>query len=404
MKARVVLSLLLLAAGCGRTGGGAADVPDVPNGNVVIAKVGGLEIRGKDLDHKIKLSNQKLYTEYKNSHNWRMVLDTMIEQEMIASEAKERGLENDPEFKRRLALARKEILNTLYVSNVINVEATPSDEEVRQVYDANIEQFRVKESVRIAQIVVKTREEAEAVRRELVSGANWDAMYGAKNVDEATRRSKGLVGWITPADPIGMYGEAFPELYRAAMETEAGGYAQPVQTRLGWHVLHVLEKQKAGTRPFDEVAASLRERSVNQKAHQLYGKRIQELRDKYKAAVYDDKFQEFMVGPLGEKELFDLAQQTKDPREKIGYYERIVKDHPKGGYADKAQFMIGFTYSEEMKDFDQAERAFKAVLAGYPQSELAESSRWMLENMRNPDIPRLPGMAPVSGGSAAKGS
>jgi peptidyl-prolyl cis-trans isomerase C len=406
MRARVLLPLLILAAasGCGRTGGDSASAPDVPNGDLVIAKVGGSEIRGKDLDQKVKLSNQKLYTEYKNAHNWRMVLDTMIEQQMVAWEAKNKGLENDPEFKRRMALARIEILNMLYVTNVINQEAIPKDEELRKTYDDNLETFRVKESARVAQIVVKSREEADAVRRELLSGANWDAMYAAKNTDPTTARSRGLIGWITETDAIGMYGQPMPELFHAAMATEPNGFSEPVQTRLGWSVLHVLEKQKAGVKSFEEVAQVLKDKAVNQKAHQIYAQRMQELREKYKVAVYEDKYQEFMTGPLGEKELFDLAQQTKDPKEKIDYYQRIVNDHPTGGYADKAQFMIGFTCSEELKDFDRAEQAFKTVLSKYPKSELAESARWMLANMRNPDVPHTPGVMPSGGRPVTKGS
>jgi TolA-binding protein len=110
-----------------------------------------------------------------------------------------------------------------------------------------------------------------------------------------------------------------------------------------------------------------------------------------------------MEGPLGEQGLFELAQKTTDSEQKIWYYEQIVLKFPGGGYADKAQFMIGFTRAEELRDYEGAEKAFRVLLDRYPGSELAESARWMLENMRNPDIPHLEG-DPLSGRVPAGGS
>ena len=40
--------------------------------------------------------------------------------------------------------------------------------------------------------------------------------------------------------------------------------------------------------------------------------------------------------------------------------------------------MIGFIYSEELKNYDEAEKAFRRLLASYPNSELAASARWMV--------------------------
>ena len=51
--------------------------------------------------------------------------------------------------------------------------------------------------------------------------------------------------------------------------------------------------------------------------------------------------------------------------------------------------MIGFVYSEELKNFEEAEAAFRELLRRYPKSELAESARWMLDHMRSDDAPAL---------------
>jgi TolA-binding protein len=53
----------------------------------------------------------------------------------------------------------------------------------------------------------------------------------------------------------------------------------------------------------------------------------------------------------------------------------------------QAQFMVGFIQSEELRDYDAAERSFKAMLQNYPKSELTASAKWMLEHMRSESAP-----------------
>ena len=64
-----------------------------------------------------------------------------------------------------------------------------------------------------------------------------------------------------------------------------------------------------------------------------------------------------------------------------------MREFPAADIAPQAQFMVGFIQSEELKDFDGAEKAFRELLAKYPKSELAASAQWMIEHMRTEDAP-----------------
>jgi hypothetical protein len=68
----------------------------------------------------------------------------------------------------------------------------------------------------------------------------------------------------------------------------------------------------------------------------------------------------------------------------------------------QAQFMVGFIYSEELKDYTAAEETFRELLKKYPKSELAASAQWMLEHMRTEGAPDF--MNPASDSSRAGGS
>ena len=62
--------------------------------------------------------------------------------------------------------------------------------------------------------------------------------------------------------------------------------------------------------------------------------------------------------------------------------------------------MIGFTYAEELNDYEKARSEFEKFIAKHPNSELANSARWMLQNMDKP-APDLNDSPEGSGGTGA---
>ncbi|MGH7731967.1 MAG: tetratricopeptide repeat protein, partial [Candidatus Eiseniibacteriota bacterium] len=78
-----------------------------------------------------------------------------------------------------------------------------------------------------------------------------------------------------------------------------------------------------------------------------------------------------------------------------------LQEYPESEVSPQAQFMVGFIYSEELRDFDEAEKAFHELLQRYPKSELADSARWMIEHMRTDDAPALMNVESDSSGRAS---
>ncbi len=75
----------------------------------------------------------------------------------------------------------------------------------------------------------------------------------------------------------------------------------------------------------------------------------------------------------------ETAQRMGEYRRAIEVYEKIMKDYPDDERNDKAQFMIGFIYSEYLKDQDKAKEAFQKILDNYPESDLADDAKFMIE-------------------------
>ncbi len=87
--------------------------------------------------------------------------------------------------------------------------------------------------------------------------------------------------------------------------------------------------------------------------------------------------------PKTEEELYTIAQEALNKgnaQEALSYYQQILKDYPQSSNNYKAQFMIGYVYSEQLRDTVKAREAYQKVIEQYPNCDLVESARWMMEN------------------------
>ncbi|MCD6589189.1 MAG: tetratricopeptide repeat protein [Candidatus Fermentibacteraceae bacterium] len=92
-----------------------------------------------------------------------------------------------------------------------------------------------------------------------------------------------------------------------------------------------------------------------------------------------------------------LAQESMgtDPETAVVYFKLFLERYPENERCDQAQFLIGFTFSEQIKDYDAAREAFGVLVADYPQSELADDAQWMIDNMEIPIEEFIPMDVPV---------
>jgi len=87
------------------------------------------------------------------------------------------------------------------------------------------------------------------------------------------------------------------------------------------------------------------------------------------------------------KEYFRIAQDAQTRGNSLGAiacYRKLLDIYPDYEKSCAARFMIGFIYSEQLKDYPKAREAFQDFLRACPGDELEESAKWMLENMDKP--------------------
>jgi outer membrane protein assembly factor BamD (BamD/ComL family) len=84
----------------------------------------------------------------------------------------------------------------------------------------------------------------------------------------------------------------------------------------------------------------------------------------------------------------DTAARQRNFKDAITYYDQIISSFKNNSDDYKASFMKAFLIAEEMKQNDMALALFREFLNKYPEGDLHESARFMIDSLEG-NIPDL---------------
>ena len=388
--------LTALSVGCGgsastgsRPQSGSASTkvwkPSVPDtAGPVLAVVAGRKVTRHEIDSLITTAPQNVQDQLREYDGYRDVVDRVVTQEAVLAAAKAAGLEKDPAYQAEVARTSRELLSRRYWDlRVKELPALP-DSTLRAYYNSHPEEFTMSARSRIRHIELSTRKKALSVRASLKKGALWDQTCQKQSIDGATKQSGGLLGYVAgESDQVPGVGKS-PAIAAAAFSIPVGEVSQPLKGPKSWHLIRVEDRAAKTIQPFEEVRGTIRMR-LDAERRDAFGKTfVEETKAAANAVIFDDSIRVALTPAKTAADLFKEAQAAATPVQRIQLYRALVKDFPQDTVAVQAQFMVGFTYAEELGDYDAARVEFEEFLKAHPGTELAESARWMLENMEKP--------------------
>lgn len=227
---------LALVAGCGKgsSGGGAPSAAsvDLPGGltpelaNKPVAKVGERVITLGEVAATLERLNEFDRLRYQAPERRKELLKEMIELELLAEEARRRGLDKTPETQ----ATTRQILRDAMLAELRKKVPAPADvpqADVRAYYDAHRDEYREPERRRVSAISLRDKRRAEDALADAkkASAADWGKL--AVKVSEPPLKlaagtpievvaDLGIVG--PPDDPRGDHPRVPAELRRAVFE------------------------------------------------------------------------------------------------------------------------------------------------------------------------------------------
>src|ERR1700737_2649708 len=148
-----------------------------------------------------------------------------------------------------------------------------SDDELKAQYQQNIQQYQVPNRVHVEHVLLMTvgktdaeveeiRQKAEDVLKQAKKGAKFEDLAKKYSEDPGTKDKGGDLGWITQ-------GQTVPEFEKTAFGLDKGKISDLVKTQYGFHIIKVLDKETAHTKPLEEVKESIKVPLLLAKADKL---------------------------------------------------------------------------------------------------------------------------------------
>jgi peptidyl-prolyl cis-trans isomerase D len=215
----------------------------------------GVSVGPSELQDEFKYKNEKVKLDYAfikpEDLEAKITLD---EAEIKAAYEKNRSRYQVPEKR----VARYGLIDL----NQLRQTAQVSDDELKAQYQQNIQQYQVPNRVHVEHILLMTvgktdaeveeiRQKAEDVLKQAKKGAKFEDLAKKYSEDPGTKDKGGDLGWLTQ-------GQTVPEFEKTAFGLDKGKMSDLVKTQYGFHIIKVLDKETAHTKPFDEVKDSIK--------------------------------------------------------------------------------------------------------------------------------------------------
>lgn len=293
----------------------------------VVARVNGQEIKKEDLVRNAQQLHQRLAQQGSaqplDAGFYQTVLDGMIGQRLLLAEAKSLGItitDTDVDqqlqnFKRQFPsqevyeqqLAKNNTSEAelrqqmranedAVVDKLIQTRILPSvkvsEAEERTFYDQNLDRMKSPPRVHLRHILIKAepnapaadrqqaRQKAEDLLSQVKNGGDFAALATASSDDPGSKPRGGDLSWITPGDTV-------PAFEKAAFALKNPNDLSPVvETRFGYHVIQLLEREESEQVPFERAKNQIGVMLRQQQAQEKVQAHIQELRSKGKVEMF----------------------------------------------------------------------------------------------------------------------
>lgn len=81
----------------------------------------------------------------------------------------------------------------------------------------------------------------------------------------------------------------------------------------------------------------------------------------------------------------EISRSLGKPQETIDTYQKILERYPTFHKAAEAQFMLAFSYDEDLKDIEKARQAYTEFIKQHPDHTFADDAQMLLSNLGKTD-------------------
>lgn len=179
------------------------------------------------------------------------IKEEVIRREILAGEARKKGLEKNPMLKAQVELAQQAVLIRAYMQDFVRTHPV-ADADARKEYDSIKAQLGSKE-YKTRHILVEKEDEAKAIIAKLQKGEKFDEL-AKQSKDPGSKDKGGDLGWSAPSAYVKPFSDALVKLEKGVFT------AIPVKSDFGYHVIKLEDVRDLKVPTFEEAKPQITQR------------------------------------------------------------------------------------------------------------------------------------------------
>lgn len=245
--------------------------------NKIIAKINGKEITEADVQAMLQGLGQNAMQFYSPEGRKKLV-DEMVNQELFYFDAIDSKLDEEDMFKQEIEYIKTNVLKQYAIRKMLSTVSV-EEKELEDFYNENKERFNKPALAKASHILVKTKEEAENIEKEIKEGLEFEE--AASKYSTCPSASNG--GDLGEFEKERMV----PEFGEKVFSMNEGEISEPVETQFGFHLIKLVKLSQPSISSFEEVKDEIQKTLVLKRQQLVYLERAEELKAKYPVEIFE---------------------------------------------------------------------------------------------------------------------
>ena len=184
-------------------------------------------------------------------------VEEMVNERFLLAEAQKRRIDGLSDVKDLLKAAYQKIVVAKLVEIEVDRKIKLDPDEVSKYYESHKEEFMAPLLLRASHILMSTQEEADLVKAQIDSGADFEALAKSRSTDSTATRG-GDIGYFQK-------GQLIPEFQAQAFKLQKGQISPVFKSQFGYHILKLTDRVEPTLKDFKLVKPKLEKQMMNEK-------------------------------------------------------------------------------------------------------------------------------------------
>jgi parvulin-like peptidyl-prolyl isomerase len=200
--------------------------------------------------------------------------------DLLANEARRQGLEDDPEFEKKLLKFKELTMADVMENDSLELYQAPDEGELRQYYEDHIDDYRVDAKIHVHEIMFPTKELADEYKRKIRTFGKFKEIAAQMTERPGKRKQEGNMGYILE--------QYYPRLYAEAEATPVGGIGGPVEINNKYSLIYVVDKKAEEIRDFLTVKENIVNQLEKEKKDEALSEWVEQMKKTIDIQIYEN--------------------------------------------------------------------------------------------------------------------